>query len=121
MFHTPDSPARIEDVAFATVRDLGLLLQMRKITSLALTQMYIDRLKHYDAKYAAERRDSRTALASDLCTRIGFQMLAAYRVMRFCVEAEVPLAPGKAAAILQKPVSETQLLAALRPLTKSPP
>ena len=35
--------------------------------------------------------------------------------------ADVPLAPGKAAAILQKPVSETQLLAALRPLTKSPP
>jgi Asp-tRNA(Asn)/Glu-tRNA(Gln) amidotransferase A subunit family amidase len=50
LFHTPDSPARIEDVAFSTVRDLGLLLQMRKITSLALTQMYIDRLKRYDAK-----------------------------------------------------------------------
>src|SRR3954454_21427812 len=48
--HIPDSPARIEDVAFSTVRDLGLLLQMRKITSLALTQMYIDRLKRYDAK-----------------------------------------------------------------------
>jgi DNA-binding NtrC family response regulator len=31
--------------------------------------------------------------------------------------ASVPLAPGKAAVILQKPIVETQLLAALRPLT----
>jgi len=30
--------------------------------------------------------------------------------------ADVPLAAGKAAAILQKPVSETQLLASLRPM-----
>jgi CheY-like chemotaxis protein len=29
--------------------------------------------------------------------------------------ADIPLAPGKAAAILQKPLSEAQLLAALRP------
>jgi hypothetical protein len=29
----------------------------------------------------------------------------------------VPLAPGKAAAILQKPVVEAQLVAALRPAT----
>jgi Asp-tRNA(Asn)/Glu-tRNA(Gln) amidotransferase A subunit family amidase len=50
MFHLPDPPARIEDVAFATVRDLGLLLLNRKITSLALTQMYLDRLKRYDSK-----------------------------------------------------------------------
>ena len=46
----PDIPARIEDLAFASVRDLGLLLANRKITSLALTQMYLDRLKRYDAK-----------------------------------------------------------------------
>ncbi len=50
LFHLPDPPARIEDVAFATVRDLGLLLLNRKITSLALTQMYLDRLKRYDSK-----------------------------------------------------------------------
>jgi DNA-binding NtrC family response regulator len=31
--------------------------------------------------------------------------------------AVVPLAPGKAAAILQKPIVEAQLLAALRPVT----
>ncbi len=49
-FHIPDTPARIEDVAFATVRDLGILLQTRKITSLALTQMYLARLKRYDSK-----------------------------------------------------------------------
>ncbi len=49
-FTFPDTPARIEDVAFATVQDLGLLLQTRKITSLALTQMYLDRLKRYDSK-----------------------------------------------------------------------
>jgi len=50
LFHIPDAPRKIEDLAFATVRDLGLLLQMRKITSLALTQMYLDRLKRYDPK-----------------------------------------------------------------------
>ena len=43
-------PSRIEDLAFATVRDLASLVQTRKITSLALTQMYLDRLKRYDPK-----------------------------------------------------------------------
>jgi CheY-like chemotaxis protein len=33
--------------------------------------------------------------------------------------ADIPLAPGKAAAILQKPLSEAQLLAALRPAMKA--
>jgi Asp-tRNA(Asn)/Glu-tRNA(Gln) amidotransferase A subunit family amidase len=45
----PDAPAHIEDLAFATVVDLGMLLQERKITSLALTQMYLARLKRYDS------------------------------------------------------------------------
>ncbi len=44
------APARIEDLAFATVSELASLLRARKITSLALTQMYIDRLKRYDSK-----------------------------------------------------------------------
>jgi CheY-like chemotaxis protein len=35
--------------------------------------------------------------------------------------ADVPLAHGKAAAILQKPVHETQLLATLRPMTADKP
>ncbi|MGB6974117.1 MAG: amidase [Terracidiphilus sp.] len=41
-------PARIEDLAFASIRTLASLLQARKITSLALTEMYIARLKRYD-------------------------------------------------------------------------
>jgi hypothetical protein len=46
----PDAPARIEDLAFATIADLGGLLVNRKVTSLALTQMYLARLKRYDSK-----------------------------------------------------------------------
>jgi Asp-tRNA(Asn)/Glu-tRNA(Gln) amidotransferase A subunit family amidase len=46
----PDAPGRIEDLAFATVADLGSLLSNRKITAVALTRMYIDRLKRYDSK-----------------------------------------------------------------------
>ena len=40
----------IEDLAFASVRELGKLLENRKITSVALTKMYLDRLKRYDSK-----------------------------------------------------------------------
>jgi Asp-tRNA(Asn)/Glu-tRNA(Gln) amidotransferase A subunit family amidase len=46
----PYAPARIEDLAFATIADLGGLLVNRKVTSLALTQMYLARLKRYDSK-----------------------------------------------------------------------
>ena len=48
--HIPSAPAHTEDVAFATVEELGNLLLTRKITSLALTQMYLSRLKRYDSK-----------------------------------------------------------------------
>jgi Asp-tRNA(Asn)/Glu-tRNA(Gln) amidotransferase A subunit family amidase len=44
------APARMEDLAFAPVAELSRLIAARKITSLALTQMYIDRLKRYNAK-----------------------------------------------------------------------
>ncbi len=44
------APAHIEDLAFATIGDLSALLRARKITSLALTQMYISRLNRYDPK-----------------------------------------------------------------------
>ncbi|HUH63746.1 MAG TPA: amidase, partial [Terracidiphilus sp.] len=44
------APANIEDLAFATIGELSALLRTRKITSLALTQMYISRLKRYDPK-----------------------------------------------------------------------
>jgi Asp-tRNA(Asn)/Glu-tRNA(Gln) amidotransferase A subunit family amidase len=50
----PDSsvsaPTSIDELAFATVSELSSLLHARKITSLALTQMYLARLKRYDAK-----------------------------------------------------------------------
>jgi serine acetyltransferase len=57
-------------------------------------------LRHYDGKYSAERGGG-APIVSDLCTRIGFQMLAAYRVMRFCVEAEIPLAPKVASRAIR--------------------
>ena len=44
----PKAPANIEDLAFATVMQMANLIWHRKITSVALTQMYIDRLKRYD-------------------------------------------------------------------------
>ena len=46
----PTTPSRIEDLAFLSVTELGRLLRWRKITSLALTQMYLTRLKRYDPK-----------------------------------------------------------------------
>jgi Asp-tRNA(Asn)/Glu-tRNA(Gln) amidotransferase A subunit family amidase len=44
------APANIEDLAFASVSELASLLHARKITSLALTQMYLTRLKRFDSK-----------------------------------------------------------------------
>ena len=49
-YSEPQTPAHIGNLAFTTINDLARLLQARKITSLALTEMYIDRLKRYDAK-----------------------------------------------------------------------
>jgi Asp-tRNA(Asn)/Glu-tRNA(Gln) amidotransferase A subunit family amidase len=44
----PATPKNIEDVCFYTVRQLGELLRTKKISSTALTEMYLDRLKRYD-------------------------------------------------------------------------
>jgi Asp-tRNA(Asn)/Glu-tRNA(Gln) amidotransferase A subunit family amidase len=44
------APARIEELAFATVSELASLVKARKVTSVALTQMYIERLKRLDPK-----------------------------------------------------------------------
>jgi Asp-tRNA(Asn)/Glu-tRNA(Gln) amidotransferase A subunit family amidase len=44
------APAQIEDLAFASIGELSAMLHARKITSVALTQMYLARLKHYDSK-----------------------------------------------------------------------
>ena len=46
----PEAPANLEDLAFASVLELANLIYHRKVTSVALTQMYLARLKRYDAK-----------------------------------------------------------------------
>ncbi len=42
------TPKNIEEVAFYSVRQLGELIRTRKISSQALTEMYLERLKRYD-------------------------------------------------------------------------
>ncbi len=44
----PGAPRNLEDVAFYTVRQLGALLRTKKISSTALTEMYLERIKRYD-------------------------------------------------------------------------
>jgi Asp-tRNA(Asn)/Glu-tRNA(Gln) amidotransferase A subunit family amidase len=50
LYSVPKTPRNLEDLAFATVAEIGTLLSTRAITSLALTQMYLARLKRYDPK-----------------------------------------------------------------------
>jgi len=42
------APKNIEDVAFWTVRQLAELIRARKVSSMNLTEMYLERLKRYD-------------------------------------------------------------------------
>jgi serine acetyltransferase len=58
-------------------------------------------LRHYDEKYASDVRGDGSSLPHDLVTRIGFQMLAACRVMRFCADARIPLAPKVASRLIR--------------------
>jgi Asp-tRNA(Asn)/Glu-tRNA(Gln) amidotransferase A subunit family amidase len=44
------APANLEDLAFATIAEISGLLQSQKITSLALTKMYLARLKRYNSQ-----------------------------------------------------------------------
>src|SRR5258707_3266701 len=44
----PPLPSDIEEIAFWPVTHLSRLIQTQKITSVALTEMYIRRLKRYD-------------------------------------------------------------------------
>ena len=44
----PGTPKNIEDVAFASVRELAELVRTKKVSSAALTEMYLERLKRYD-------------------------------------------------------------------------
>ncbi len=45
---TVTAPKNIEDVAFFTVRQLAELVRTRKVSSRAMTEMYLERLKRYD-------------------------------------------------------------------------
>jgi Asp-tRNA(Asn)/Glu-tRNA(Gln) amidotransferase A subunit family amidase len=47
---TVQVPAKLEDAAFYSVGQLGALLRTRKITSEALTKMYLDRLEAFGPK-----------------------------------------------------------------------
>ena len=58
-------------------------------------------LHHYDSKYEAGQRAPGVSLGRDLVTRVGFQILAACRVMQFCAGAGVPLAPQVASRIIR--------------------
>src|SRR5689334_17865813 len=44
----PPVPSNLEDLAFASVGELGALLRSRAVTSEALTRMYLARLRRYD-------------------------------------------------------------------------
>lgn len=44
------APSHIEELAFAPINELASLLLARQITSVALTKMYLARLKRYDPK-----------------------------------------------------------------------
>lgn len=41
-------PANLEELAFLSVRELAEYLRRKKVSSIALTEMYLKRLKHYD-------------------------------------------------------------------------
>ena len=43
-----DVPKNLEDLAFASVRQFAELLRAKKVSSAALTEMYLERLKRYD-------------------------------------------------------------------------
>jgi Asp-tRNA(Asn)/Glu-tRNA(Gln) amidotransferase A subunit family amidase len=42
-------PKNLEDVAFHSVRELAELVRTRRVSSFALTEMYLERLKRYDS------------------------------------------------------------------------
>ncbi len=45
---SPSAPKNLEDLAFASARQLAELVRTKKVSSLALTEMYLGRLKKYD-------------------------------------------------------------------------
>lgn len=46
--HAGDVPKNLEDIAFYSVRQLSELVRTKKVSSAALTDMYLQRLKRYD-------------------------------------------------------------------------
>lgn len=44
----PQVPENLEELAFCSIGELAALIRSRKVTSLALTRMYLDRLKRHD-------------------------------------------------------------------------
>ncbi|HWG36083.1 MAG TPA: amidase [Terriglobales bacterium] len=44
----PRAPKNLEEVAFHSVRQLGELVRTKRVSSVALTQMYLERLRRYD-------------------------------------------------------------------------
>lgn len=42
------TPKNLEDVAFASIRELAEFVRTKRVSSLALTEMYLERLKRYD-------------------------------------------------------------------------
>jgi Asp-tRNA(Asn)/Glu-tRNA(Gln) amidotransferase A subunit family amidase len=46
--NTGGAPKNLEDVAFYSVRQLAELMRTKKVSSVALTEMYMERLKRYD-------------------------------------------------------------------------
>ena len=47
--NTARAPKNIEDLAFASVLELAELLRTKRVSSVDLTEMYLERLKRYDA------------------------------------------------------------------------
>ena len=43
------APKNVDELAFASVRELAELVRTKRVSSSALTEMYLERLKHYDA------------------------------------------------------------------------
>jgi len=65
-----DRPERAEEIAFLPVTELAALVRTRRITSLELTQIYLDRLKRYGPRLACvvnltEERALRQAKQAD--------------------------------------------------------
>lgn len=46
----PEAPASVEELAYASVTALARLLKARRITSMALTRMYLERLRKYSPR-----------------------------------------------------------------------